>query len=65
MENRLRRTITHYGRTFTCLENSLNALLETESLTEESSVGNYLSLVDTFGERNLSKTARDILNETL
>jgi len=65
MENRLRRTITHYGRTFTFLENSLNALLETESLTEESSVGNYLSLVDTFGERNLSKTARDILNETL
>lgn len=57
-ENRLRRAVKNYGRSFRFLDSSLNDLLENWRADKmKGSLGNYLSLVDTFGERNLSKEA--------
>ena len=65
-ENRLRRAVKNYGRSFRFLDSSLNDLLENWRADKmKGSLGNYLSLVDTFGERNLSKEAQLILSDIL
>ena len=66
MENKLRRTIKNYGRSFGFFDSSLNDLIEKWDTSKNSNtLGNYLSLIDTFGERNLSKAARDQLTAVL
>ena len=65
-ENKLRRTIKNFNRSFRFVNTSVNGLLEDITLKQaEENLGQYLSLVDTFGERNMSKEAMQTLIDTL
>ena len=65
-ENRLRKTIKNFNRQFPFVKSSINKVLEdmTEKQRNEN-IGQYLSLVDTFGERNMSVSAIQNLTDTL
>ena len=65
-ENRLRKTIKNFNRQFPFVKSSINKVLEdmTEKQRNEN-IGQYLSLVDTFGERNMSASAIQNLTDTL